>query len=106
MNGPPGLPRWLANPHLLTMVAALPVLAPRSSARPKGERLVLDLPSGRLLARAWWHDGACATVLVLPGVGGSMDSVHVLRASAALHRAGLHVVQVNVRGVGDGAEGA
>jgi uncharacterized protein len=39
-------------------------------------------------------------------VGGSMDSIYVVRASVALYRAGLHVVQMNMRGIGLGAEGA
>jgi hypothetical protein len=98
------VPRWLASGHVQTLAANLPLYAPPSGFKPGAEEKILcRIEGGSLIARAWWREGAHDTAVVLPGIGGSMDSVHVLRASVALHRAGFHVVQMNMRGVGEGA---
>jgi predicted alpha/beta-fold hydrolase len=40
--------------------------------------------------------------LLVHGIGGTSESRAMVRAGAALHRAGFHVVRLNLRGAGDG----
>lgn len=102
-------PRWLRNPHLQTLGAALPLWAPPASfGLPEAERVAFPLPSGRgaLVGRAWWHRGRGApspreTALFLHGVGGSSESRYLVRAAVAFYRAGFHVVRLNLRGAGE-----
>ena len=59
----------------------------------------------RLHARAWWarQDGGVAKrpiVVVVHGIGGSSESRYVVRAAVAVHRAGYHVVRLDLRGAG------
>ena len=68
----------------------------------------MALPAGGALrAHAWWlrgRDGRvprAATVIVVHGVGGSSGSHYVVRAAVSLHRAGFHVVRVDLRGAGE-----
>lgn len=102
-------PRWLMNPHVQTLGAALPLHAPLArvphGASPERMRFDLDGNAGALIARAWWQPGGEArkTTVVLHGVGGSSDSRYVVRAAYAMWCAGHHVVRVNLRGAGEGA---
>lgn len=104
------LPLWLRNPHLQTLGAAAPLFAPpRSHADVATEALRLPLSTEgdhRLHASAWWvrEDGGAArrrpVVVVVHGIGGSSASRYVVRAAVALHRAGHHVVRLDLRGAG------
>lgn len=111
------LPRWLASAHLQTLGAAAPFFSPPSSHAAMGTdplrlRLHLDSAKGEggrahaLHAAAWWacgEDGAVArrlAVVVVHGIGGSSASHYVVRAAVALHRAGHHVVRLDLRGAG------
>jgi predicted alpha/beta-fold hydrolase len=100
-------PAWLSNRHVQTLGAALPLHAPRSFV-PDGavaERLEIPIgDAGFLAADAWWLDGVrrAHTAIVVHGVGGFSESRYVVRAARALHRAGYHVVRLNLRGAGAG----
>ncbi len=107
------VPRWLRSPHLQTFGAAAPLFCPpRSHAGKVAEELRLPLapvaraePHHRLHARAWWVEEKGAAVkrpivVVVHGIGGSSDSRYVVRAAVALHRAGHHVVRLDLRGAG------
>ncbi|HSO38579.1 MAG TPA: alpha/beta fold hydrolase [Labilithrix sp.] len=106
-------PRWLRSPHLQTFGAAAPLFSPpRSHAGLAAEELRLPLAPAasaeahhRLHARAWWveEDGVVArrpVVVLVHGIGGSSESRYVVRAAVAMHRAGLHVVRLDLRGAG------
>ena len=106
-------PRWLRSPHLQTFGAAAPLFCPpRSHVAMATEELRLPLSPAaraeahhRLHARAWWavENGAVAKrtiVVVVHGIGGSSDSKYVVRAAVAIHRAGHHVVRLDLRGAG------
>lgn len=96
------LPRWLKNPHLQTLGAAVPLFAPPRSHAVAAEDLRIPLPEGgRLHARAWWCDGKKPVVIILHGIGGSSESSYVVRAAVAIHRAGYHVVRLDLRGAGE-----
>ena len=105
------VPRWLASPHVQTLGAALPLHAPLGF-KPReatAERIVVPTEAGvGLAAHAWWHSGDVARRLavVVHGVGGSANSRYVIRAARALFSAGHHVVRLNLRGAGDGANDA
>ena len=99
---------WLARSgHLQSIVAAMPIATPPRGFVPEStEDARVPLPGGAgLLARAWWQPGAMAgdVALVVHGLAGSSESRYAIRAAVALHRAGLHVVRLNLRGAGDGA---
>ncbi|MDP9000846.1 MAG: alpha/beta fold hydrolase, partial [Myxococcota bacterium] len=99
-------PRWLASTHMQTLGATLPLWAPPRSFLPeRDEMLRIPLPAGGALhARAWWQpdaSGLRGAVVVVHGIGGSIQSRYVVRAAVALHRAGWHVVRLNLRGAGD-----
>jgi len=105
------IPRWLRSPHLQTLGAAVPLFAPpRSHASLAAEDLRLPLAVAderyRLHARAWWMlDDAGArlrrpVIVLVHGIGGSSQSRYVVRAAVALHRAGYHVVRLDLRGAG------
>ncbi len=97
-------PAWLRNTHLQTLGAAIPLWAPPRSFRPGGvEGLRLALPTGGALhAHAWWHRGdrGRPAAILVHGVGGSSASRYVVRAAVSLHRAGWHVVRLDLRGAG------
>jgi predicted alpha/beta-fold hydrolase len=100
-------PRWLENAHVQTVGAALPFFfaEPSRTARSGEERLVFPVgEGGALVGRAWWLGaaGAASTVLLVHGIGGGVESRYMVRAAVALHRAGFHVVRVNLRGAGEG----
>ncbi|MEA2748353.1 MAG: uncharacterized protein QOI41_2496 [Myxococcales bacterium] len=111
------LPRWLRSAHLQTLGAAAPLFSPPSShATMSTEELRIPLPSSSegdgnrsshaLHAAAWWakdRDGAVArrlAVVAVHGIGGSSASRYVVRAAVAIHRAGHHVVRLDLRGAG------
>ena len=100
-------PRWLGNGDLQTVGAALPFFSPPRSHRsmPDEDLLVPVGDGGKTLARAWWNGSASTarrTAVLVHGIGGSSESRYMLRAAAALHRGGLHVLRVNLRGAGAG----
>jgi predicted alpha/beta-fold hydrolase len=96
------IPRWLRSPHLQTLVAAAPLFAPPKShaAATEALRIPIDDEGHKLHARAWWNEGRRLAVVVVHGIGGSAESRYVLRAGVALHRAGHHVVRLDLRGAG------
>jgi predicted alpha/beta-fold hydrolase len=103
------LPRWLRSPHLQTLGAAAPLFSPpRSHAEVATESLRIplgDTGAHRLHAQAWWVRENDVTarrpvVLLVHGIGGSSASRYVVRAAVAMHRAGLHVVRLDLRGAG------
>jgi len=106
-------PRWLRNAHLQTFGAAAPLFSPpRSHVDLVAEELRLPLapaarsePHHRLHAQAWWAtaNGVVARrplVVLVHGIGGSSASKYVVRSGVAMHRAGLHVVRLDLRGAG------
>src|SRR5258708_3902712 len=100
-------PFW-RSPHVQTMCAALPFWAPpRGFSVPSRERLRVRVAGGgAVIAEAWWalvgpSEPRPAVVLV-HGVGGSCESRYMVRAAVAFHRAGFHVVRMNMRGAGEG----
>jgi predicted alpha/beta-fold hydrolase len=103
------LPRWLRSPHLQTLGAAAPLFSPpKSHADVETESLRIPFGDGgahRLHAQAWWvREGGITprrpVVVVVHGIGGSSQSRYVVRAAVAIHRAGLHVVRLDLRGAG------
>ena len=103
------VPRWLRNPHVQTLGAAAPLFSPpRSHASLDAESLRIPLgddAAHRLHAKAWWiHAGDAIAkrpiVVVIHGIGGSSESRYVVRGAVALHRAGYHVVRLDLRGAG------
>ena len=104
MTSPFRPPRWFASPHLQTIGAAAPVFAPQTLptvARDEELRIPLGTGAGHALhARAWWLEGVAPTALVLHGIAGSKDSHCCVRSAVALHRAGYHVVRIDMRGAG------
>lgn len=101
------VPTWMSNAHVQTLGAALPVFAPPRSHRwLADEKLLFPVDDGSaLVGRAWWHgSGAARTALLVHGIGGTIASRYVLRAAVALHRAGYHVVRLNLRGAGEGLD--
>lgn len=105
-------PRWLQNPHVQTIGAAVPLFSPprRHFVREEGDlRIVLDdvkLPRPRrvpyaLHARAWWSRPGAAAVVIVHGIAGSKNSHCCMRAAVAVHRAGYHAIRLDMRGAGD-----
>jgi predicted alpha/beta-fold hydrolase len=103
-NAPFTAPVWLASTHLQTLAATLPFWAPPRSFHPsRVEVLRIPLPAGGALhAHGWWQPGGQTSpaVIIVHGVGGSSDSRYVVRAAVSLHRAGWHVVRLDLRGAG------
>jgi predicted alpha/beta-fold hydrolase len=102
-------PRWLRSPHVQTLGAAAPLFSPpRSHAAAPTEAMRLPLTAAgehHLHASAWWvrERGVVVkklAVVVVHGIGGSSASRYVVRAAVALHRAGHHVVRLDLRGAG------
>ena len=97
-------PRWLANPHLQSI---LPSLEPRRGlvarrARPllaASRDLLLDCGDG---VRLYGHHapqraGASGLVLMLHGWEGSAESLYVLSAAAHLYAQGFEIFRLNLR---------
>src|SRR4051812_9890701 len=100
-------PMWLRSPHLQTLGASLPLWCPPRSFRAMPqETMLLPLPEGGALhATACWQPDRSVprlTAILIHGVGGSTESKYVVRGAVALHRAGFHVVRLNLRGAGEG----
>ena len=93
-------PPWLLrSPHVQTLGAALPLhLGVPLGVRAQALRVPID--GGALHASAGWQHGARPAVILVHGVGGSIDSHYVVRAARAFHGAGFHVVRLNQRGAG------
>ena len=108
------VPRWLRNRHIQTLGAALRLHAPRPFTPPGSveERIAFSVDDqddgDEVIGRAWWHAGIepRATALVIHGVGGTSESAYVVRAARALHRSGMNVVRVSLRGDGEGLQTA
>jgi uncharacterized protein len=98
------VPRWLRSPHLQTLGAAVPLFAPpRSHAGLPAQEMRIPIGDRHALhARAWWAEARepRLAVVVVHGIGGSSESRYCLRAAVALHRAGHHVVRLDLRGAG------
>ena len=98
-------PLWLASKHIQSLGAALPLWAPPRSFRPaRAEFLRIPLPSGGALhAHAWWQTASRQhpAAIIVHGVGGSSASRYVVRAAVSMHRAGWHVVRLDLRGAGE-----
>ncbi|HEY8072889.1 MAG TPA: alpha/beta fold hydrolase, partial [Labilithrix sp.] len=95
-------PRWLRSPHLQTLGAAVPLFAPPRSHEALAHeelRIAID-ETHKLHARVWWTERRAPAVIVVHGIGGSSESRYVVRAAVALHRAGYHVVRLDLRGAG------
>jgi predicted alpha/beta-fold hydrolase len=96
------VPRWLRSPHLQTLGAAAPLFSPPRSHATAEEELRIPLDERhKLHGRVWWASAERApAVIVVHGIGGSSESRYVVRAGVALHRAGYHVVRLDLRGAG------
>ena len=98
-------PPWLANKHVQSLGAAIPLWAPpRSFRAAHAEFLRMPLPSGGALhAHAWWQGGTARrpAAILVHGVAGSSASRYVVRAAVSMHRAGWHVVRLDLRGAGE-----
>lgn len=98
-------PPWLASKHVQSLGAALPFWAPPRSFRPaNAEFFRIPLPArGALHAHAWWQVGTPRgpAAILVHGVGGSSASRYVVRAAVSMHRAGWHVVRLDLRGAGE-----
>jgi predicted alpha/beta-fold hydrolase len=101
-------PLWLRNAHLQTLAVAAPFFSPPRSFSAVAEHARIPLPEGGSLhARVYWQDRKVApAVVIVHGLGGTSQSLYVVRAAVAMHRAGFHVVCLDLRGVGEGLEDA
>jgi len=89
-----------------TIGAAVPLFSPpRSHVVEHEEDLRIPIEHrgepGFLHARAWWSARGAPAVVVLHGIAGSKESHCCRRAAVALHRAGYHVVRLDMRGAGE-----
>ena len=100
-NGDFSAPRFFRNAHVQTLGASLPFFA--STELPSEPlRIPLGLGGGALRAIAHFHpDGERTAIVLVHGVGGSIESSYVRRAALCLYGAGFHVVRLNLRGAGD-----
>src|SRR5690606_25688702 len=93
----------LGNPHLQTILAArLPwAREPGSITREvpleDGDRLALEVTTP-----AGWSAGA-GTVVMVHGLGGSHQSIYMVRLASTLAGRGVRAVRLNMRGCGSGA---
>ncbi len=95
---------FLGNPHVQTLVGNLFKGSPRRLAAREhhvaladGDRLAVfdSVPAG-------WRPGM-PMVLVVHGLGGSHRSGYAQRLAGLLHRHGLRMVRMDLRGAGKGA---
>src|SRR5688572_6544442 len=66
-----------------------------------------DSPAGpvRLIGRVRHREGATSILVVVHGLGGTLESHYVVEAAAQAERAGLACLRINLRGAGgDGAD--
>ncbi len=106
-----GFSRLLRSPHVQTLGAALPVhCPPRSFVAPPRETLRVRASHGRfsgaVQADAWFVASRTRAVVLVHGIGGDAGSRYVVRAAVAIHRAGLHVVRMSMRGAGTSIDSA
>jgi predicted alpha/beta-fold hydrolase len=102
-------PRWLRSAHLQTLAVAVPLWAPPRSFPLVPEHAKIPLPGGGALHGRVYRQSSAEprkAVLLVHGLGGTSQSLYVVRAAVALHRAGCHVVCLDLRGVGEGAADA
>jgi predicted alpha/beta-fold hydrolase len=94
--------RFLGNAHVQTIGASLPFFA-RAANGMGAEAVRIPLPQGGALhASAHWHaHGDRTAVVLVHGVGGSIEATYMRRAAIAFFRAGFHVLRVNLRGAGE-----
>lgn len=93
--------RALRNPHLMTIAAHL--WRRKFPSLPQGEtRLFETEPGTRVLAACHWQKDfrKCATLVVLHGLEGSIDSGYVLGTAERAWLAGFNVVRLNQRNCG------
>jgi predicted alpha/beta-fold hydrolase len=96
-------PRWLRSAHVQTLGVTFPFWAPPRSFRQGPEHARIPLPGGGSLhARVFWQDEPRPAILLVHGLGGTSQSLYIVRAAVALFRAGYHVVCLDVRGAGEG----
>ena len=108
-----GLARLFRGAHVQTLGAALPLhCPPRSFVSPAVEtlrvRALHGAFSGAVQADAWFLPSPtrARAVVLVHGIGGDSGSRYVVRAAVALHRAGLHVVRMSMRGAGTSIDSA
>lgn len=85
-----------------TLGAAAPLHCPPASHRtlPSDPVRVPLFDDYFLHGKAWWVDRDAPAVVIIHGIGGSTESRYVVRAAVAFHRAGYHVVRLDLRGAG------
>jgi predicted alpha/beta-fold hydrolase len=109
MHAPFEAPLWLRNSHLQTLAVAAPFFSPPKWFATVPAHVRIPLPgAGSLHARAYWQprEEPKAAVLLVHGLGGTSQSLYVVRAAVALHRAGFHVVCLDLRGIAEGLDDA
>jgi predicted alpha/beta-fold hydrolase len=67
-------------------------------------RIPLDDAGHALLAQVRWAEGRKPAIVLVHGVGGSIESNYVRRAARAIARRGFHAVRFNLRGAGASLE--
>ena len=87
-------PWWLRNAHLQTCFAPLV----RSKARPVPRNERLELPDGDFVDLSWFGVGVGPVVVVLHGLGGSIDSAYARGIVTHLSGSGFRVVLMHFRG--------
>lgn len=99
-------PRWLANPHVQSILPSLRVRKPLIRRRAKRlldctETRILDCGDGvRLIGQFSLHEGSSEgrdLVVLLHGWEGSADSLYVLSLGAHLFERGCDIVRLNFR---------
>ena len=93
----------LGNGHAQTLAAwAWPGRVRPDDTRGDETRLFEVEPRARLLARCRWHEDrtARATVVLVHGLGGSLDAPYVIGAARLAYGAGANVVRLNQRNCG------
>lgn len=94
-------PWWLRNAHLQTLGAALPPFA--RAALPQADEGTIELASGEALLRtAFWQPEERPAVLLVHGLGGSIQSAYIQHGLLHAYRAGYHAVAITLRGSGPG----
>jgi predicted alpha/beta-fold hydrolase len=92
---------WTVGPHVIDAVRGLQ--APRDEP---WDTLVDDAAMGPVRLTGWLRDrGSSDTlVLIIHGLGGSVDSRYVVRSAKAAHDAGLAYLRLNLRGADGSGE--
>ena len=92
--------RFLRNPHLQTLVAAL--LPRRNRLPPAEERRIAVEPGVRVLCRCHWQPerAEALTVVLVHGLEGSDRSQYIIGTANKAFAAGMNVVRMNMRNCG------